>query len=138
MHKPLTDYVAAPEVARVEHVLHRDIETFGTAVLKAVGAHRYTRHSGTGVYCVAFAVDDEPVQLWRPSDPVPAVFFEAAKNSQWVVAAHNANFEAAVEEHILAPRYGWPLTPIARHRCTMAMSLADWSTGTLRVPSPTP
>ena len=29
-------------------------------------------------------------------------------------------FEAAVEQHILAPRYGWPLIPLERHRCTMA------------------
>src|SRR5262249_57847210 len=37
---------------------------------------------------------------------------------------HNANFERLVEEHILAPRYGWPLAPIGRQRCTMAMALA--------------
>ena len=33
-------------------------------------------------------------------------------------------FETAIEQHVLAPQFGWPLIPIERHRCTMAMSLA--------------
>ena len=30
----------------------------------------------------------------------------------------------AIEQHILGPRFGWPLIPIERQRCTMAMALA--------------
>src|SRR5262249_360546 len=33
-------------------------------------------------------------------------------------------FEAAIEKLIMAPRYGWPVVPIERHRCTQAMCLA--------------
>ena len=29
-------------------------------------------------------------------------------------------FETAIEQHVLAPRYGWPIIPLERHRCTMA------------------
>ena len=49
---------------------------------------------------------------------------EAANNPAWLVVAHNDAFETAVETDVLAPRYGWPLVPIERHRCTMAMALA--------------
>ena len=31
---------------------------------------------------------------------------------------------SAIEQHILHPRYGFPLIPPDRHRCTQAMSLA--------------
>jgi DNA polymerase len=105
-------------------VLHRDYETRSTVDLKAVGAARYAADPSTDVWCVAYAVDDEPVQLWWPGEPVPKVFFKAARNSAWKVVAHNDAFERAIEEHILAPRYGWPLVPIERHVCTMVMALA--------------
>src|SRR5262249_39797726 len=48
----------------------------------------------------------------------------AATNSNWLVVAHNDQFESAIEQRILHTRYGWPLVPLERHRCTMAMALA--------------
>ena len=59
-----------------------------------------------------------------PGDPVPPEFIEAAHNPAWIVAAHNDHFETAIEQHILGPAFGWPLIPLERHRCTMAMALA--------------
>jgi DNA polymerase bacteriophage-type len=106
------------------HVLHRDYETRGLIRLNSVGAYRYTADPHTEVLCAAFCVDDGPVQLWTPGDAVPAAFLEAAANPNWIVVAHNDQFETAIEQHLLVPRYGWPLIPIERHRCTMAMSLA--------------
>jgi DNA polymerase bacteriophage-type len=106
------------------HVLHRDYETRGLIRLNSVGAYRYAADPHTEVLCAAFCVDDGPVQLWTPGDAVPAAFLEAAANPNWIVVAHNDQFETAIEQHLLAPRYGWPLIPIERHRCTMAMSLA--------------
>jgi hypothetical protein len=58
-------------------------------------------------------------------DPVPPEFIEAAQNPDWLVVAHNDAFETAIEELILAPQFNWPLVPIERHRCTMAMALAS-------------
>jgi DNA polymerase bacteriophage-type len=106
------------------HVLHRDFETRSCTILKTVGAYRHARDPSTSVLCCAYAVDDEPVQLWTPGDPVPAAFIEAATNPAWVVAAHNDAFETAIEQYILAPRYDWPLIPIERHRCIQALCLA--------------
>ena len=65
-----------------------------------------------------------PCSCGCPGDPVPPEFVEAAADPSWVVAAHNDAFETAIEQHVLAPRYGWPIVPLERHRCTMAMCLA--------------
>jgi DNA polymerase len=104
--------------------LHRDYETRGTALLKAVGSHRYAADPNTEILCLAYAVDDDPVQLWIPGNPVPPEFIEAAADPRWLIAAHADHFETAIEKHVLAPRYGWPLVELERHRCTMAMALA--------------
>src|SRR5262249_42687325 len=68
--------------------------------------------------------DDGPVQSWAPGDPEPAEFIEAAKNPAWVVAAHGAHFEDAIERLLLRPRFSWPVFPIEKQRCTQAMCLA--------------
>jgi DNA polymerase len=106
--------------------LDRDFETNSTLDIRDVGARRYAADPTTNVLCVAYAVDDGPVQLWFPRSggPIPEPFFEAERNPEWTVTAHNDGFESAIEELNLAPRYGWPLVPIERHRCTMAMALA--------------
>ena len=106
------------------HVLHRDYETRSQAIIKTVGTYKYATDSSTTVLCAAFAIDDGPVQLWAPGDPVPAEFIEAATNPAWVVCAHGAHFEDAIEHHVLHPRFGWPVFPIEKQRCTQAMALA--------------
>jgi DNA polymerase len=115
--------VTAP-AGNAVRVLHRDYETRGRAVLKIIGSHEYAADAATEVLCCAYAVDDEPVQVWTSGDPVPAAFTEAARNPAWVVAAHGDHFETAIEQYILGPRYGWPAIPIERHRCTQALCLA--------------
>jgi DNA polymerase bacteriophage-type len=109
---------------RTMHVLHRDYETRSQAILKTVGTHKYAADFSTTVLCCAFAVDDEPVQLWRPGNPAPAEFIEAATNPSWIVCAHGAHFEDAIERHVLHPRFGWPAFPVDKQRCTQAMALA--------------
>ena len=125
MHESLPFCTAtAADVPCVQHVLHRDYETRSRVVVKTVGAHRYAADPSTTVLCCAYAVDDDPVQLWRPGDPVPIEFIEAAQRPSWIVAAHNDAFETAIEKEIMLPRYGWSVIPVERHRCTQAMCLA--------------
>ena len=45
------------------------IETRSRVDLRKVGAHRYAADPSTEVLCMAYAVDDGPVQLWRPRRP---------------------------------------------------------------------
>jgi DNA polymerase bacteriophage-type len=120
---------ALPELAAARdpsapHTLHHDLETRSAVDLKAAGAHRYAADPTTEVLCIAYAVDDEPVQLWTPGDPVPSEFTEAASNPSWTAVAHNDDFERAIAQHVLEPRHGFPSIPIERRRCSMATALA--------------
>src|SRR5262249_8302251 len=110
--------------ATTQHVLHRDYESRGVLKLEDVGAWKYAADPRTEILCCAYAVDNDPVKLWLPPDPPPPEFFEAAQNSDWETAAHNAQFEIALEHFILCRRYGFPKFPFSRQRCTMAMALA--------------
>ena len=96
--------------------------------LRRVAVCRRSNHQNL---CIGYAVDDGPVRIWIPGQPVPAEFHEAATDPTWLVVAHNNQFEAAIEERLLQPRYGWPLVPLERHRCTMAMALAAALPGAL-------
>ena len=98
---PAVRHVLPDTAPRRQHVLHRDYETRGQLLLKRVGNHRYAADPSTEVLCCAFAVDDEPVQLWTRGDPVPPEFVEAAADPSWIVCAHNDAFETAIEHHIM-------------------------------------
>ena len=121
MNVQVREFAAA---STVQHVLHRDYETRGVLQLQNVGVWKYSGDDRTQILCCAFCVDNEPVKLWLPSDPVPPEFLEAANNPDWIVCAHNAGFEIAIEHLILRRRHGWPKIPLSRNRCTMAMALA--------------
>ena len=124
LHESFPLREAADSGASVQHVLHRDCETRSRALLKLVGTHKYAADPSTEILFAAYAVDDDPLQLWLPDDPLPPEFIEAAHNPSWAVAAHGDHFETAIERHILALRFGFPLVPLERHRCTMAIALA--------------
>jgi hypothetical protein len=68
MHKPLPLHaLTTANVLFGQHVLHRDYETRSQAILKIVGAQRYAADSSSEVLCCCYAVDDDPVKLWRPA-----------------------------------------------------------------------
>src|SRR5262249_22450654 len=58
-------------------------------------------------------------------------FLAAARDPNWLIVAHNDQFETAIEEQLLHSRSHWPLIPIERHRCTMTMALAAALPGAL-------
>src|ERR1700720_4743092 len=105
-------------------ILFRDYETRSTLNLKRVGSYQYARHLTTDVWCCGYALDDGPISIWVPGGPVPPEFIEAANNPEWVVSAFNDQFERHIEEHIMGPRYGFPVVPIEQHRCTQAAAQA--------------
>jgi DNA polymerase bacteriophage-type len=109
-----------------QHVLHRDYESRGVLKLEDVGAWKYAADPRTEILCCAYAVDNDPVKLWLPPDLPPTEFFEAAapQNTNWEVAAHNAQFDIALEHFKLCRLHGFPKFPLSRQRCTMAMALA--------------
>src|SRR5262249_44439860 len=107
-----------------QHVLHRDIESRSRVALKTVGAQRYAADPSTEILCICYAANSDPIKLWRPGDPPPTEFILAAQNPNCIVAAFNDGFENAIEKSIMSVRYGWPMVPIERHRCTQAICLA--------------
>lgn len=115
----------------MKHTLHRDYETRSPVDLRKAGAYVYLAHPDTDVWCCAYSVDDGPVKLWTPGDPVPPEFVECARNPDWTAVAHNDAFERLVERYIMRPRYGWPEIPLERHRCTMVMAYAMSLPGSL-------
>jgi DNA polymerase len=103
-----------------------DFETRSTADPKAVGLANYAAHPDTDLWCVCCAVDGGPVQTWRPGDPVPAW-----ATGDGEIVAHNAAFELAIWNAILAPRYGWPVLRLERVTCTMVRCYAMGLPGSL-------
>jgi DNA polymerase len=112
-------------------VLFRDIESRSALNLAAAGAWRYAADPTTEVLCIAYAVDEGPIEIWVPRQPIPEPFVIAARDPDWLVVAHNDQFETAIETRLLNPRFDWPLVPIERHRDTMAMALAVARPGSL-------
>jgi|SRR5215472_2305019 len=110
----------ATAIAPAQHVLHRDYETRGVLQLQKVGPWKYAADDRTEVLCCAFSLDNEPVKLWLPGDPVPGEFLEAAHDPARLACAHNAQFELAIEHLIMRRRHGWPKIPLRPQRCTMA------------------
>jgi DNA polymerase len=105
------------------NLVHWDIESRSVLDLTKVGAHRYAKHPSTKILCVSFAINAGPVQTWLPGEPVPPEFYEIARNPNWFLFSHNAQFEMTLLRHILQPRHDWPQIPLGRFRCTLAMSL---------------
>jgi DNA polymerase len=104
-------------------ILYHDYETYSLVNLKKVGAWRYSVHPSTGIWCMAYCVDDGPIKIWKPGDPIPPEFIEAEHNPDWKTSAHNDQFERYITMHIANPRYGLPLVPNEHRLCSMAAAL---------------
>jgi DNA polymerase len=93
---------------------HIDFETRSTVDLRKTGVRPYVEHPDTDVWFCGWAIDDGPVQVWYPEDPLPDEFREALEDPDTMVVAHNAGFEWNVIEYVCVPRYGWPRVPHTR------------------------
>jgi hypothetical protein len=81
-------------------ILYRDYETRSSTLdVSDVGAWRYATHPETEIQCCAFAVDDEPVKLWVPGDPVPPEFIEAAQNPDWLARWTSSGIQQRNEQN---------------------------------------
>lgn len=116
-------------------ILSIDFETRSTVDLKKAGLDVYARHETTDVWCMAWAFDGGPVPLWSRRAPVlkgmgvSNVLDHVANGGP--VCAHNAAFELAIWNHIMVPRYGWPVLKPEQVVCTMAMAYAMALPGSL-------
>lgn len=111
-------------------ILHLDFETRSTLELKYTGLHVYANHPDTDIWIAGYAFDDEPVEIWFPSQKLPSRFYDhiASGGQVW---AHNAQFEIAIANGVAVPRYGWPELKASQCVCTMAMAYAMSIPGSL-------
>jgi DNA polymerase bacteriophage-type len=94
-----------------------DFETRATVDLRAAGVYPYAQHEDTDLWCMAWAFDDEPVQIWYPAhvheyiedlpnEGLQRVFDHIRAGGE--VRAWNAEFERIVWHYIMHLRYGFP------------------------------
>jgi DNA polymerase len=81
-------------------ILSLDFETFSLCDLKASGSYVYSRHPSTGVSCMAWAFNSEPVQMWTPGQPFPQrIIQHVLAGGQ--VHGWNVTFEFYIWNHVL-------------------------------------
>lgn len=77
--------------------LYLDIETRSACDLRAAGSYRYAEDPTTEVTLFAYALDDEPVQVWDClADPMPRDLRDALADEAIMRVAHNCQFERPV------------------------------------------
>jgi N6-adenosine-specific RNA methylase IME4 len=102
-----------PKTEGVTRFLYRDYETQSRVDVRKVGARNYVAHLSTKVFCCAYALNDSPVQVWWPGDPIPPEFGPANHDAK---VGHNSDqFDARVEREILGPQLGWPQADVPEY-----------------------
>lgn len=105
------------------HDLSIDFETRSDIDLRKRGAYIYFASPHTRPLMASYIVDDGPTRRWRPGAPCPADIV-AHVTAGGTVSAHNCSFERLLWQHILTPRYGWPVLRLEQCRCTAATAAA--------------
>jgi DNA polymerase len=107
----------------MQNRVHIDFETRSQCDLLATGSWVYSAHPSTEILCIAYAIGDQPVQLWSP------FFFDDEEGLQPLfdaiqagceIMAHNAFFERCIWENIGVLRNNWPQIEPRQWRCTAA------------------
>jgi DNA polymerase len=107
-----------------------DYETRSTVDLAAAGAHNYARDNATSVLCMAYAFDDEDVQLWWRHEPFPQRVREHFASGQQI-RAHNEEFDRLITWYVVCPDYNLPEPPLEAWYCTAAQARANCGPGSL-------
>lgn len=100
-----------------------DFETRSAVNLKKTGVYPYAADPSTDIWCMAWAIDQGPVELWEMGDPVPWLVAEFVRQGG-KLRAWNAQFERVVWRGILSPRYGFPMPAISQWFDTAAQGAA--------------
>jgi len=97
--------------------LYIDFETRSHCDLKKHGAWNYSIDPSTEVLCMAWKIDDGPINLWTRDMPFPYVVAKHVK-AGGLVEAHNAFFEYVIWHHVLKLHK----IPIKQWRCSAALA----------------
>ena len=102
-----------------------DFETRSECDLPAHGAYNYARHESTRVLCMAWALDDNEVEIWTPDQKFPKVVVDAVQAGA-MIYAHNAAFERLIFWHVLGLHFD-----LEQFYCTAAQARANCAPGSL-------
>ena len=118
--------------------LHIDIETYSPEPIAKTGLYRYAFHPDFRILLVAYAVDDDPVQIidLAQGETIPEWFVNALFDEKVTKVAHNATFERVClsvylwqtgsrQKGFLMPADTWHCTMVQASRCGLPMSLAQ-------------
>lgn len=100
-------------------VLSLDFETYSEVNLKTHGLDNYTAHPSFEVLMCAWRVNDEPVQMWLPSESLmPDRLRKMLRDPKVIKKAWNAQFERTVL------RVGFDIVvPPSEWRCSMVRAM---------------
>lgn len=96
-----------------------DFETRSECDLKKCGSWVYSEHPSTEILCMAWAIEDGPVQLWEPGQPFPVTLARALDGGM-EIEAHNAFFERSIWENIGVPKHDFRNFHPDQWRCSAA------------------
>jgi DNA polymerase len=107
-----------------------DFETRSACDLTVAGAYNYAQDASTEVLCMAYAHDDDEVQVWTPDQPFPQKVLTAILSGVQI-RAHNAAFERLIWTYVLGPDHGAPVPKLEQFYCTAAQARANCAPGSL-------
>jgi DNA polymerase len=113
-----------------------DFETFSARNLKAVGTHVYMECPYFDVLCLGWAINQEPVQIWRPGDPFPKELKNHIERGGAMHAWH-AMFERLawirrMSKYVEVRPEQWVCTMVRALACGFPGALA-WAAPALRI-----
>jgi DNA polymerase len=100
-----------------------DFESRSTVDLRKSGVYPYATDPTTDLWCMAYALNDEPVKVWTPGEPVPEEI-RYALDEGYDFRAWNAAFERIMWHCIARDRYNFPTVPRPRWVCSAVEAAA--------------
>ncbi len=119
----------------MDKTCYLDLESRSGVDLKTTGLHVYAKDISTDLLCVAYAFDDEDVEIWIPPEEIPSRL-KSHILSGGRLSAWNAQFEHTMLNSIATKKYGWPEIKIEQLYCTMVRSYAMGLPGALANAAP--
>jgi DNA polymerase len=107
-----------------------DFETKSDCDLTVAGVYNYAQDASTEVLCMAYAHDDEEVQVWTPDQPFPLSVRQAVLAGERVYA-HNAAFERLIWTYVLWSDHNAPVPALEQFVCTAAQARSNCAPGSL-------
>ncbi len=98
-----------------------DFETRSLVDIKECGSSKYSRHESTVILCGVLKRGNQifTVYDWKRDKQAVLDFIGDS-----ILVAHNAKFEQDIWNNLLVSRFGYPVVPLCRWKCTMAKACA--------------